>query len=373
MKTRLIKLDSGKIDAKIIKKAAEIIDGGGFVAFPTETVYGIAARVKKDTLSKLHLLKGRADNKHYTLHIAKNNELFKYVPSVSLRARKLIQNTWPGPLTLVFELNQDNIQKLQKDLDKEVFEALYQDKSIGIRCPDNPIASALLEQVSYPVVAPSANISDQVPAVNAEQVLKQLSGKIDEVLDGGTCKIKKSSTVAKIGTKGIEILRPGKYSQAELEDLSQIRFLFVCTGNTCRSPMAEGIFKHYLAQKLNCKVDELEQMGYKVSSAGIIGSSGYPASDEAIEACAAQGIDIKNHRNSALTKELIEESDFIFAMERIHLMRVLALESQAGQRSLLLAGNREIPDPIGQPQRIYDNCVKLITKAVKERIGELIT
>jgi L-threonylcarbamoyladenylate synthase len=373
MKTKLIKLNKKEINAQEIKEAADIIDAGGFVAFPTETVYGIAARVTKDTLSKLNQLKERPENKHYTLHIAKSSDVFKYVPALSLRARKLIQNTWPGPLTLVFELDQNNIQKLQTSLDKEVLETLYQDQSIGIRCPDNPIAAALLEQVRYPVVAPSANISDKPPAVTAEQVLEQLSGKIDMVLDGGPCEFKKSSTVARIGAKGIEILRVGAYSQFELEALSQIKFLFVCTGNTCRSPMAEGIFRHYLAQKLNCKVDELELMGYKVSSAGIIGSSGFPASDEAIAACADQGIDIKNHRNRGLSKELIEESDFIFAMERIHLSRIIALEPKAGQRCLLLAANKEIPDPIGQSKRIYDNCVKLISKAVEERIGELIT
>jgi protein-tyrosine-phosphatase len=85
------------------------------------------------------------------------------------------------------------------------------------------------------------------------------------------------------------------------------------------------------------------------------------------------GIDIKNHRNQGLTRELIEESDFIFAMERMHLARILALDPQADKRCLMLAGNREIPDPIGQSQRVYDNCAKIITKAVKERISELIT
>ena len=373
MKTQKIKLDIKDIDIKSIEKAAEVVDDGGLVAFPTETVYGIAARVKKDTLEKLNLVKGRPDNKHYTLHIAKSSDVFKYVPMISLRARKLIQNAWPGPLTIVFELGKSELEMQRAEIDSEVFETLYKDHSIGIRCPDNKVALALLKSVTNPVIAPSANISDQPPAINAEQVLEQLSGKIDIVLDGGPCKFKKSSTVAKIGKNGIEILRQGAYTQEELEHLSQIRFLFVCTGNTCRSPMAEGVFKKYLSEKLNCKVDELEKMGYKVSSAGIIGSSGYPASAEAISACAAQGIDIGNHRNQALTRELMDESDFIFAMERIHLSRILAIEPLAGNRSLLLAGDREIPDPIGKPQRVYDNCVKVITKAVKERISELIT
>jgi len=372
VETKIIKLDSANIDSAGIAEAATIIDAGGLVATPTETVYGIACRVKSDSLMKLDNIKGRTADKYYTLHIAERGDVSKYVPTLGLRALKLIQNAWPGPLTVVFELNRDDIAKQRQNLDDEVFENLYKDNSIGIRCPDNLIARKLLQQTSNPVVAPSANLTGQSPAVDAEQVLTQLDDKIDLILDGGPCKYKRSSTVAKIGKMGLEVLRHGVYSQIEMEVLSQIKFLFVCTGNTCRSPMAEGIFKKYLAEKLQCKVDDLERMGYKVSSAGIIGTAGYPASAEAIEVCANRGIDIGTHRNQALSKELIKESDFIFVMERMHQGNVIALEPEAESRCLLLAGNKEIPDPIGSPLKSYENCAKLIEKSVIKRIDELV-
>ena len=371
METKVIKIEGTEVDSAGIKEAAGIIDAGGLVAFPTETVYGIACRVNGDSLVKLGEIKGRAADKYYTLHIAKSDDINKYVPTLGLQARKLIQNAWPGPLTAVFELEQKDIDKQQKNLEREVFENLYKDNSIGIRYPDNPIATALLQQAGNAIVAPSANVTGQSPAINAEQVLAQLSGKIDLLLDGGPCKYQRSSTVAKIGKNGLEILRHGVYSQLELEVLSQVNFLFVCTGNTCRSPMAEGIFKKYLAEKLRCKVDDLERMGYKISSAGIMGTAGYPASAEAIEVCATMGIDIGAHRNQGLSKELVEESDFIFAMERTHQANVIVLEPDAESRCLLLAGNKEIPDPIGRQQKFYENCAKLIEKAVQKRISEL--
>jgi L-threonylcarbamoyladenylate synthase len=371
METKVLTIDAARIDSSKVDEAASLIDSGGLVAFPTETVYGIACRVKNDSLARLDDIKGRTSGKFYTLHIGKKSDIDTYVPTIGLKAQKLIQKAWPGPLTIVFELDQKDIDKQHKNLEAEVFQGLYKNHSIGVRCPDNTIAAMMLQKATRPVVAPSANITNGPPAVDAGQVLAQLSGRIDLLLDAGPCKYKKSSTVVKIGKKGLEILRRGLYSREELEALSQVKFLFVCTGNTCRSPMAEGIFRKYLAEKLQCNVDDLDKIGYKVDSAGIIGSSGFPASDEAVVACAVMGVDIKAHRNKALSKELIEESDIIYAMEQIHRDRVIALEPKAAEKCLLLAGDTGIPDPIGHPQQFYNNCAELIERAVQKRVGEL--
>ncbi len=372
MQTEVVKLDAHKANIAKIKEAAALVDAGGLVAFPTESVYGIACRAETTSLIKLNNLKGRDPDKYYTLHISQKSEAKKYVPTVGLKAEKLISNAWPGPLTIVFELDDHDIDKQQISLKRGVFESLYKDNSIGIRCPDNPIASILLRLTHNPVVAPSANVTGQLPAADAEEVLAQLSGQIDLLLDAGPCKYKKSSTVVKIGKKGLEILRPGVYSQAELEAMSEVKFLFVCTGNTCRSPMAVGIFRKYLAEKLQCEVDHLDKMGYKISSAGIMDMASSPASAEAIAACAAKGIDIKAHRSRALSRELIEENDFIFAMSRIHRERVAALSHEAANKCVLLAEDKDIPDPIGQGQQVSNNCAGFIEEAVKKRIGELV-
>lgn len=371
MQTKVVKLDAHKADIAKIKEAAALVDAGGLVAFPTETVYGIACRAQINSLTRLDNLKGRDPGKHYTLHISQKTDARKYVPAMGLKAKKLIENAWPGPLTIVFELDNQDINKQQKSFNKEVFESLYKDNSIGIRCPDNPIASMLLRLIQSPVVAPSANRTDQPPAVDSGQVLAQFSGQIEMLLDAGPCKYKKSSSIVKIGKKGMETLRPGVYPQTELEAMSEIKFLFVCTGNTCRSPMAVGIFRKYLAEKLQCNVDQLDKMGYKVVSAGIMDTAGHPASAEAIATCAAKGIDIKAHKSRALSQKLVEESDFIFAMGQIHRQRVAAISRDAANKCVLLAGNEEIVDPIGQPQEFYNNCAELIEDAVRKRIGEL--
>jgi len=372
MQTKVVKFDFVEIDSAKIKEAARLIDAGGLVAFPTETVYGIGCRVETGSLTKLNNLKGRAVGKYYTLHIGQKSDIEKYLPTVGLRAEKLIRNGWPGPLTIVFGLDSRDIDSQRGKLDREVFENLYKDNSIGIRCPDNAVAAALLQAASSAVVAPSANVTGQPPATNGGEVLAQFSGQIELLLDAGPCKYKKSSTVVKIGKEGLEILRQGVYSLPELEAMSQVKFLLVCTGNTCRSAMAEGIFRKYLAEKLECKVDRLEEKGYKIFSAGVMDMTGMPASPEAVATCAAKGIDIRNHRSRALSRQVVEESDLIFAMAGMHCERVIALSGEAAGKCILLAGEVEIADPIGQPRDVYNSCRDLIEKAVRKRIGGLV-
>ncbi|MCK4752816.1 MAG: hypothetical protein KAS75_05165, partial [Planctomycetes bacterium] len=100
------------------------------------------------------------------------------------------------------------------------------------------------------------------------------------------------------------------------------------------------------------------------------GLAGFPATPEAVAACAAKGIDITSHKSSALSEELIRGSDFIFVMSRSHQSRVIALSSEAANKCVLLADDRDVPDPIGQSQEVYNNCAKLIETAVKKRISE---
>lgn len=373
MKTKVLKVDTSDPDKNSLAEAAAVVDAGGLVGFPTETVYGIACRADSQSLAKLSQVKRRPAGQPYTLHIAGLQQVSQYVPQIKIKARKVIETFWPGPLTVVFDLGTQDLLGQLKKLGADIAENLYQAGSIGIRCPDNPVALALLGLARSPVVAPSANPSGKPAPIRADEVLAAFDGQLDLVLDAGPCQIGQSSTVARINARGVEILRQGAISQAQLEQAGGVRILFVCTGNTCRSAMAEGICRDVLGQKLGSKdVDGLAGMGYNVASAGTLNMIGVPASSGARAAAAEMGIDLGYHRSSELSYTRITESDLIFAMEHHHREVILSLCPDMADKCLLMDPKGDVADPVGQPLPVFRQCAHQIRQAMEYRLSEFV-
>ena len=372
MKTEVVSLTAENPDIEKIQVAARALDEGQLVAFGTETVYGIGCRARADSIRRLDEVKGRTADKRYTLHIADPEVVTRYVPTIPLKGRKLIANGWPGPLTIVFELDREALGQQRSVFGDDAFDVLYEDGTIGIRCPDNQIARQLLRSATLPIVAPSANLDGRAPATDAAGVLEQLDGRIDILLDGGECKYKKSSTVVIISGGQVTILRQGVYSEKDIAEMSLIRILFVCAGNTCRSPMAEAFCRKKLSEKLNCTIDGIEDRGYKIGSAGLMGGAEIPASKEVVSICAREGIELSKHRSRALTSGEAEASDYIFAMSESHRERILEVCPAVVEKCLLLDSGGEIGDPIGAGDDVYEKCAQQIERALVERIGEIL-
>jgi len=142
----------------------------------------------------------------------------------------------------------------------------------------------------------------------------------------------------------------------------KIQILFVCSGNTCRSPMAEGFCRQIL----------MDGSKYRVISAGTSATNGERATPEAIAALLSKGIDISQHSSQILTADLIRESSFIFVMGERHRQKVLELCPEASGKCFLLAENSDIADPFEEGQEVYNKCATQISDLVQTRVKEIL-
>ncbi|MBE0537922.1 MAG: threonylcarbamoyl-AMP synthase [Phycisphaerae bacterium] len=372
MKTEVMIIKPEDLEGEKIRAAARLLDAGQIVAFPTETVYGLGCVAEPEAIARLDEVKGRPADKRYTLHIGSREDVHRYVPCIGPRARKLVGRAWPGPLTIVFSLSDADLKKQKGIVSPGAFGVLYGGGTIGIRCVDNELGRALLRRAMGPVVAPSANRSGEKPAVTASEVYEVFGGKIAAILAaaGEPQASGQSSTVVRVTDTSIEMLREGLMSPATVTLMSQIKIMFVCTGNTCRSPMAAGFSRKLLSEKLKCGVDALESMGYIVMSCGLAGC-GSSASPEAIAVCRERSVHIGNHRSRSLDCDELRDCDFVFGMTQHHVDTVRRCCPEIADKCAVLDADRDISDPIGGDLEAYRRCAVQIEKALGKRLGEI--
>ena len=204
----MIRVDQGKEFQAGIKKAAEIINSGGAVAFPTESFYGLAVgATDEDAIKRLFDIKKRRENHPVLLLIPDIDTLDHYVLHIPESARKLAHKFWPGGLTMVFEAGPEISPLLTAGTGK-----------IGLRLSCHPTATALARAVGGPITGTSANVSGQPPCLNAGEVYDSLGEELDLILDGGETKGGKGSTILDVTINPHVVIREGMVSQEELEN-----------------------------------------------------------------------------------------------------------------------------------------------------------
>lgn len=199
MKTVVLKIKSEKPEKKKIEEVIKTMKKGGIIAFPTETVYGLGTSIfNKKGIAKIYQIRKRPAKKALLILIASKKDLKKYVKDIPALAKKLIKKFWPGPLTLIFKK-----KKIIPDF------VTAGKKTVAVRMPENKFLLTLIKKFGQPIVAPSANLSGKKSPITAHQVIKNFSGKIDLILDGGKTKYKKESTILDLTQTSPKILRDG--------------------------------------------------------------------------------------------------------------------------------------------------------------------
>lgn len=194
-----------------VQEAAQLLQQGEVVAFPTETVYGLGANCfSSEAVRKIFAAKGRPSDNPLIVHIADEAWLEDLVSDVPEAARRLMAAFWPGPLTLILPSNGRVAPEVTGGL-----------STVAVRMPDHPVAQALIAACGFPLAAPSANRSGRPSPTQAEHVLDDLAGRIAGVVDGGPVSIGTESTVVDVCGSNPAILRPGGITREELEAVLQ--------------------------------------------------------------------------------------------------------------------------------------------------------
>lgn len=220
-----------------IASAAAILAGGGLVAFPTETVYGLGANAfNEKAIRSIFAAKGRPADNPLIVHVSAFEEAFPLVHDVPETAHVLARELWPGPLTLVLPAKAVLPPVVTAGLD-----------TVGIRVPGHEIARDLIAKAGVPVAAPSANASGSPSPTTADHVLNDLDGRIDAVLDGGPCRVGVESTVVDLSGPIPVVLRPGGVPAEELLRLAPNIVIPPVGGSTVEGvPKAPGMkYRHY--------------------------------------------------------------------------------------------------------------------------------
>jgi L-threonylcarbamoyladenylate synthase len=372
-KLEYFKVDPVRPNKHAVKRAAELIKAGGIIVYPTDTLYGFGISIKNSlALKKLNSIKGREANKPISLLINDKQQLEELVGKLSVEDNRIFDALLPGKVTLLF--------RVRKKIDISEFSDL---KKIGFRIPDSNLCHELVSHVGGPISSTSVNLAQQNNLSNVEDIIDIFGKNIDLILDSGPINSTKGSTVLDTTSSPPTLLREGDVSQAEIEGIlgheinssypQKFVITFVCSGNICRSPMAEGILKKLLGRTKYKDIVE-------INSAGTLNLQATPASLEAIDVAQDFDIDLSEHFSQHLRRNIVMRAGIIICMALDHYNYVTRRYPDYKEKVFLLKQwkkhnkltNPSIADPIGHDTTFFERTFNEINVEVKRVLPEII-
>jgi protein-tyrosine phosphatase len=370
MPTTVIDLRRTEDARDVVHRAVQALAEGRLVAFPTETDYVVAGSAREPhAAAALRAIAPQRDAEpRLTLALKSADEALDWAPRMTPLGRRIARRCWPGPVSMI--VPDDHPESLVHRLPEPAKTALVGDGRLRLRVPGHPMLADCMRMLAGPVAL--AEPGPETPAVTAADLLARAGQAVAMAIDDGRSRYAQPVSTIEIGPRSFRVVRPGIVSEETLRRLASLMVLFVCTGNTCRSPMAEALFRRLVAERLGCRPEEIERHGVVVASAGISAWAGTRASAGAIDVMKEMGGDLGGHESQPLTEDLVRQADVILTMTAAHRAAILAQFPEAGGRLSMLSPDRhDVLDPIGGSLDIYRRCARQIYGHLAARLDTL--